>query len=70
MVSTKRDSLSKARQDLGYSQGELAKRLGISLEHVRSLEYGRSNPSTALMFKICSELQSTPEVLFKDLLSV
>lgn len=70
MSATKRKELSEARQRLGYSQVELAKRLEISPEHVRSLEYGRSNPSTALMFKICNELNSTPEDLFKDLLSI
>lgn len=66
----KRLELAVARKKLGYSQVELADALGISTEHMRSLEYGRSNPSTALMFKICAELKSSPEELFKDLLSV
>lgn len=66
----KRFGLTQARKKLGYSQIQLALILNISTEHMRSLEYGRSNPSTALMFKICSELKASPEELFKDLLSV
>lgn len=66
----KRIKLTTARKELGYSQIELAIKLDISAEHVRSLEYGRSNPSSALLFKICTELKSSPHELFEDLLSV
>ena len=63
----KRVELSNARKQLGYSQANFVERLDISTEHMRSLEYGRSNPSTALLFKICKELNSSPDELFKDL---
>lgn len=64
----KRVELTNARKKLGYSQTALSKLLEISTEHMRSLEYGRSNPSTALLFKICKELDSSPDELFKDLM--
>ncbi|MEK3886565.1 helix-turn-helix transcriptional regulator [Bacillus sp. FSL K6-3431] len=64
----KRTALSNARKQKGYSQTAFAEKLDISTEHVRSMEYGRANPSTSLMFKICSELDSTPDILFKDLM--
>ncbi len=64
----KRIALSKARKKNGYSQSTFAKKLNVSTEHVRSLEYGRVNPSTYLMFNICKVLESTPEILFKDLM--
>ncbi len=62
----KREDLKQARINLDLSQGEFATKMGINVEHVRSLEYGRVNPSPKLMFKICNFYASTPEVLFPD----
>lgn len=63
----KRAALKKARQTLGLTQIEAAESLGVHVEHVRSLEYGRVNPSLKLMFKICQLYKESPEILFPDL---
>jgi transcriptional regulator with XRE-family HTH domain len=66
----KRDNLIKAREAKGFSRPELAKLAGVTFEHIKSLEYGRVNPSTSLMFKLCSILEDSPEKLFKDIVCV
>ncbi|TFE30806.1 helix-turn-helix transcriptional regulator [Cohnella luojiensis] len=66
MRGQKRDSLREARKAKGLTQLELAQLVGVTLEHIKSLEYGRVNPSTQLMFKICNALGSTPQNLFAD----
>ncbi|WP_199925707.1 helix-turn-helix transcriptional regulator [Paenibacillus bouchesdurhonensis] len=63
----KRAALKQARQTLGLTQIEAAESLGVHVEHVRSLEYGRVNPSLKLMFKICQLYKESPEILFPDL---
>nr|WP_026287427.1 helix-turn-helix transcriptional regulator [Gracilibacillus lacisalsi] len=63
-------NLITAREAKGYSRPELAKLAGVSFEHIKSLEYGRVNPSTSLMFKLCNILDRSPEELFKDIVCV
>lgn len=63
----KRAALKQARQTLGLTQIEAAESLGVHVDHVRSLEYGRVNPSLKLMFKMCQFYKKSPEVLFPDL---
>ena len=60
----KRVALREARKAKGFTQAALAKELGVTIEHVKSLEYGRVNPSTPLMFKICKVLEKQPDELF------
>ncbi|MBN2980155.1 helix-turn-helix domain-containing protein [Cohnella algarum] len=67
MSAHKRTELIAARVAKGLSRPELATLVGVSFEHIKSLEYGRVNPSTPLMFKLCKELNSTPEQLFEDI---
>ncbi|BFH16038.1 hypothetical protein J6TS7_55950 [Paenibacillus dendritiformis] len=67
MSTPKRIKLTNARIAKGLGRKQLAQILGISYEHIRSLEYGRVNPSIPLMFKICAELEDTPENLFDDI---
>lgn len=67
MSAQKRKQLTDARNAKGLSRPELAKLVGVSFEHIKRLEYGMVNPSTLLMFKICKVLDSTPDVLFKDI---
>jgi DNA-binding XRE family transcriptional regulator len=65
----KREDLKQARLTSVLSQGEFATKMGINVEHVRSLEYGRVNPSPKLMFKICNFYRSSPEILFPDIVN-
>jgi DNA-binding XRE family transcriptional regulator len=63
----KRVNLKKARQSLSLTQVEFAKKVGIHVDSVRSLEYGRVKPSSPVMLKICSLVNEKPEVLFPDM---
>jgi putative transcriptional regulator len=66
-MSGKRQSLQNARKEMGLTRTQLAEKLGVSAEHVKSLEYGRVNPSPQLLFKISAELSKPPEELFPDI---
>jgi len=65
----KRENLKKARLALGFTRGQFAEKMGICGDHVYSLERGRVNPSSKLMFKICGFYKKTPEILFPDIVS-
>ena len=67
-MTAKRPLLQAAREELGLTRAQFAERLGVSQEHVKSLEYGRVNPSTKLLFKISAELSRPPEELFSDII--
>lgn len=67
MSDKKRNALIAARNSKGYSRPKLAASVGVTFEHIKKLEYGDSNPSISLMFKICGVLEESPEVIFKDI---
>ncbi|PSK13597.1 XRE family transcriptional regulator [Brevibacillus sp. NRRL NRS-603] len=67
LATQKRPELTNARISKGLSRPQLAELVGVTFEHIKSLEYGRVNPSIPLMFKLCGVLESTPEQLFKDI---
>ncbi|QDX91423.1 XRE family transcriptional regulator [Brevibacillus laterosporus] len=60
----KREKLKGKRLEKGFTREEFANVIGISKEHVKSLEYGRVNPSFKVMMKICDTLEGKPEELF------
>lgn len=70
MSALKRNKLIMARKAKDLSQPALANLVGVTFEHIKSLEYGRVNPSVPLMFKICNVLDSTPKELFEDIVCV
>lgn len=51
------------RNELKIKQTELAERLGISNNHMSSIENGRQKPSMDIFLKICLELNTTPDYL-------
>ncbi|MGF9822559.1 helix-turn-helix transcriptional regulator [Brevibacillus agri] len=63
----KRQKLINARTTKGLSRPKLAQLTGVTFEHIKSLEYGRVNPSIPLMFKLCGILEAAPEDLFEDI---
>lgn len=65
----KRKELQNARVEEGLTRPQLAKILEVSSEHVKSLEYGRVNPSPQLLFRIVGFFSKPPEVLFPDIAS-
>lgn len=54
---------------MGWTRTQFAEILGISAEHIKSLEYGRVNPSTQLLFRISAKLSKEPDELFPDIVS-
>ena len=46
------NSLPELRAERGWSQGDLAERLGVSRQTVNALERGKYDPSLPLAFKI------------------
>ena len=52
------------REQAGWSQGELARRLGVSRQTVNSLETGRYDPSLPLAFAIARYFGTTIEEIF------
>ncbi|PON02836.1 hypothetical protein BJH90_03675 [Bacillus halotolerans] len=67
MKTTRREKLIKARLDKGLTRPQLATQIGVSFEHIKSLEYGRVNPSTVILFRLCNALNQSPEELFNDI---
>ena len=58
------ESMKKRRSDLGLSQGELAKRVGVSRQTINMIENGGYNPTVELCIRICKELGVTLNDLF------
>jgi putative transcriptional regulator len=52
------------RTELGMTQVDLAKRLGVSRQTVISIERQRYDPSLPLAFKLAAILQTPLEALF------
>lgn len=58
------ERMKKRRSDLGLSQGELAKRVGVSRQTINMIENGGYNPTVELCIRICKELGVTLNDLF------
>ena len=59
-----RNLLREMRANRGWSQGELADRLGVSRQTVNALETERYDPSLPLAFKIAATFEMPIEELF------
>lgn len=57
--------VKKRRQSLKMKQTELAKKLGISNNHLSSIETGKQKPSLEIFIQICEELRVTPDYLLQ-----
>ena len=51
------------RKEMHLTQSKLAEILGISNNHVSSIENGREKPSIDLLYKICEAINTTPDFL-------
>ena len=56
--------LREMRTERGWSQGDLADRLGVSRQTVNALETGKYDPSLPLAFKIAELFKMPIEELF------
>lgn len=63
-VLKKREALKAKRLEKCLTQEQLAEAASVSKETIKSLEYGRVNPSFSLMLKLCDILEAKAEDLF------
>lgn len=59
-----KNTLSELRDQKGWTQGELAKQLGVSRQSVNAIETGKYDPSLPLAFKIAALFDQTIEDIF------
>jgi putative transcriptional regulator len=57
--------LRELRSDNGWSQQQLAERLGVSRQTIISIENGRYDPSLPLAFKIAAAFERSIEAIFQ-----
>ena len=49
--------IKNARQEHGFTQDEIAKKIGVHPTYVGKIEGGKSNPSALMLFKISRALK-------------
>ena len=54
------------RETQGWSQGELARRLGVSRQAVNAIETGKHDPSLTLAFRLARLFAQPIEEIFDD----
>ena len=59
-------AMKRARMEKGFSQQELADRLGVSRQTINAIEKGDYNPTIKLCIGICRVLGLTLNDLFWD----
>jgi len=64
-----RTQLVAARKKAGLSQGEIARRVGVSRQFYSMVENGVKNPSLEVAFRIADVLGADPRDLFGDVLT-
>jgi putative transcriptional regulator len=57
--------LREARAERGWTQAELAERVGVTRKTVNTVENGVFTPSTILALKLAQALGTTVEALFQ-----
>ena len=57
------DAIRRARQELGFTQAELAERAGLSVNYVARLERGELGPSLWVAFRLSDALEIQVESL-------
>ena len=60
-----RNALTLLRAERGWSQGDLAERLGVSRQTVNALERGKYDPSLPLAFRIARLFDRRIEDIFE-----
>ena len=57
--------LREARSERGWTQAELAERVGVTRKTVNTVENGVFTPSTTLALKLARALETSVEALFQ-----
>jgi transcriptional regulator with XRE-family HTH domain len=53
--------IMQRRKVCGYTQEQLAECIGLSKNHISTVERGKCLPTTSFIFKICEVLGETPD---------
>lgn len=61
-----KNRLRELRGELGWSQADLAGKLGVSRQSVNAIETGRFDPSLPLAFKLAKLFGKRIEEVFED----
>lgn len=61
-----KNRLRELRAERGWSQAELAERLGVSRQSVNAIETGRFDPSLPLAFRLAKLFGKRIEQVFED----
>nr|WP_294086038.1 helix-turn-helix transcriptional regulator [Sphaerobacter sp.] len=59
-----RNRVREARQEQGWTQDDLGRRVGVSRQTINAIENGRYDPSLPLAFKLARVFRTTIEDLF------
>ena len=59
------NTLRQARAERGWTQAELAERVGVSRKTINTVENGVFVPSTTLALKLARAMETTVEALFQ-----
>jgi putative transcriptional regulator len=59
------NSLREARTARGWTQADLAERVGVTRKTINTVENGVFTPSTLLALKLARALETTVEALFQ-----
>lgn len=54
------------RKEKGWSQTELAKRIGVHLGHISRIEHGKASPSIDVLKRTCTALGVSADYLLDD----
>jgi putative transcriptional regulator len=57
--------LKEARAERGWTQADLAERVGVTRKTINTVENGVFTPSTVLALKLARALETTVEALFQ-----
>jgi putative transcriptional regulator len=60
-----KNAVRERRMDAGWTQQDLAERLGVSRQTVNAIETGKYDPSLPLAFKLAALFKTRIEVLFE-----
>lgn len=60
-----KNKVSELRDQKGWTQGQLAKQLGVSRQSVNAIETGKYDPSLPLAFRIAAVFERPIEEIFR-----
>lgn len=60
-------NIRRMRRDKGWTQGQLAERAGLKLNHVSKLEQDGTDPKLSTLYKLMQAFSCSPDSLLMDL---